>query len=148
VEDFSARIDFNDGGEAEDGEKADDDGAGAVGGEYEARVGFAEDDVSEVLNGGERALFLVDGEGVDEGRERDPGGERVREDFPAEARDVAEEVAQGPTEWFVSVEGGGTYDGANGDQDGEDDDEVEVCCVEPFPHRGLGGGEGEVRLGD
>jgi hypothetical protein len=148
VEDFSARIDFNDGGEAEDREKADDDGAGAVGGEYEARVGFAEDDVSEMFNGGEGALFLVDGERVDEGRERDPGGEGVREDFPPEARDVAEEVAQGPAEGFIGVEGGGTYDRADGDQDGEDDDEVEVCCVEPFPHCGLGGGEREVRLGD
>lgn len=52
VEDFSSRVHFRDGGEGEDGYEAEDDGRGAVGGEEEARVCFADDDVPEVRDQG------------------------------------------------------------------------------------------------
>ena len=54
MEDFAARVDFDDGGEGEDGEEAEGDGESAVDAEEEAGVGGAEEVVPDVFCGWER----------------------------------------------------------------------------------------------
>ena len=65
---------------------------------------------------------------------------------PADTGDIAKEVADCPAEGFVVVEGVFADGVADGSEDGEGDDEVEVAGVDPFSHRRLGGSEREVRL--
>ena len=61
----------------------------------------------------------------------------------AELWDVAEEVGEGPADWFVAGEGVVLDVEADADEDDEEDAEVDVAGVEPLAEGGLGLGEGE-----
>jgi hypothetical protein len=49
VKDFSARVDFDDGGEGKHGYKTDQDGGGAVDAQEEAGICLPEENVSDVF---------------------------------------------------------------------------------------------------
>lgn len=146
MENFPPGVYFDGGGQAEDDGEAEGEDGEAVGGEEKAGVCGVEGEVAEVFCRGEGGGG--EGRGVEERGERNPGGEVPSEDLETEGLDVAEEVADGPAEGLVVVEGGLADEVADGTEDEHGDEEVEVCGVEPFSVECLRGGQIEEVLGD